>query len=73
MRKGTRVEVVFDDITAELHTDRDLECAVGVVVGWILSDTKRCLKLITSEYKKGCDYKDRMTLPKGCITKMEEI
>jgi hypothetical protein len=38
MRKGTRVYVEFDDITADLHSENDLEVAEGEVVGWILSD-----------------------------------
>jgi hypothetical protein len=75
MRKGTRVYVEFDDITADLHSENDLEVAEGEVVGWILSDTKRALKLTTCRYQDGKLHKekDRFTLPRGCVRSMEEI
>ena len=73
MRKGTRVLVEFDDITAKQHSDEDLNCVVGRVVGWILEDTKRVLKLTTCFYLDDCDYKDRMSIPQGCVTKKEVI
>lgn len=73
MRKGTRVYVEYHDITADLHSEKELDCVVAQVCGWILSDTKLFLKLTTCRYKDGCECKDRMSIPKGCIIKMEEI
>lgn len=73
MKKGTRVFVEYDDITADLHTDKELDCVVAQVCGWVLSDTKRYLKLATCRYKDGCDYKDRMSIPQGCVIKKEKI
>ena len=73
MRKGTRVFVEFDDITADLHTDKELDCVTAQVMGWILSDTKRFLKITTCRYKDGCAYKDRMSIPQGCVVKKEKI
>jgi hypothetical protein len=73
MRKGQRVYVEFDDITASLHDNKDLDTVVGQVYGWIISDTKRTLKLATCQYKDGCDYKDRMSIPQGCVVKKEAI
>ena len=73
MKKGTRVYVEFDDITADLHSDKELNCVTAEVCGWVLSYTKRFLKLTTCRYKDGCDYKDRMSIPTGCVVKMEEI
>ena len=73
MKKGTRVYVEFDDITASLHDDKDLEVVVAQVMGWIISDTKKVLKLATCRYKDGCDHKDRMSIPAGCVTKKELI
>jgi hypothetical protein len=73
MKKGTRVYVEFDDITASLHSDNDLECVVAQVCGWVISDTKRYLKLATCRYKDGCDYKDRITVPQGCVIKKEKL
>jgi hypothetical protein len=73
MKKGTRVYVQWEDITASLHSEEDLQTAVAEVCGWIISDTKRYLKIATCRYTEGCDCKDRMTLPKGTILKVEEI
>jgi hypothetical protein len=73
MLKGTRVYIEFDDISADLHTPDQLDCVVAMVCGWVLSDTKRYVRIATCLYKDGCDYKDRMTIPKGCIVKMEKI
>jgi hypothetical protein len=47
-----------------------IECQV---YGWIISDTKRTLKLATCQYKDGCDYKDRMSIPQGCVVKKEVV
>jgi hypothetical protein len=73
MKRGTRVEVKYHDITADLHSASDLNCVVGRVVGWILSDSKPFLKLTTSFYEDGCDYKDRMSIPQGCVISKEKI
>lgn len=73
MKAGTRIYVEFDDIVADLHSESDLDCFVAQVMGWVLSDTRRYLKLATCRYKDGCDCKDRMTIPKGCIIKMEAV
>ena len=73
MKKGTRVYVQFEDITADLHTDKDLDVVIAEVMGWVLSDTKKCLKLTTCRYKDGCDYKDRMSIPAGCVVKKEAV
>jgi hypothetical protein len=73
MKKGTRVEVKYYDITADLHSEKDLDCVVGRVVGWILSDRKPFLKLTTSDYADGCDCKDRISIPQGCVISKEQI
>lgn len=73
MRKGTRVYVCFEDITANLHSDSDLDCVVAEVCGWVLSDTKKHLKLTTCRYRDGCEYKDRMSIPKGAVISMEVV
>jgi hypothetical protein len=73
MKKGTRVYVVWEDITASLHSEEDLKPAIAEVCGWVISDTKKYLKIATCRYKDGCDLKDRMTLPKGVIKSMEVI
>lgn len=73
MTKGTRVYVEFDDITASLHDDKDLDTVVGQVYGWVLSDTKRTLKLATCQYKDGCEFKDRLSIPAGCVTVKEKV
>ena len=73
MRKGTRVYVQYDDITASLHDDKDLDCVVAEVMGWIISDTKKHLKIATCRYMDGCDHKDRMSIPQGCVIKKEAI
>lgn len=73
MKKGQRVFVEYEDITADLHSEKDLDCVVAQVCGWVLSDTKRYLKLTTCRYKDGCDYKDRMTVPAGCVITKEKI
>ena len=73
MKRGTRVYVEFQDITADLHTDKDLDVVIAQVMGWVLSDTRKVLKLATCRYKDGCEYKDRMSIPAGCIVVKEEI
>jgi hypothetical protein len=73
VKKGARVYVEFDDIVADLHSESGLDCVVAQVMGWVLSDTKRYLKLATCQYKDGCDCKDRITIPNGCIIKKEVI
>ena len=73
MRKGTRVYVTFMDITADLHSDKDLEPVMAEVMGWVLSDTKKVLKIATCRYKDGCDHKDRMSIPRGCVESVEVI
>jgi hypothetical protein len=73
LKKGTRVYVEWEDITADLHCESELNCVVAQVCGWILSDTKRYLKITTCRYKDGCDYKDRMSIPQGCVIKKEVI
>jgi hypothetical protein len=73
MKKGARVYVQYDDITADLHTDKDLDCVTAEVMGWVLSHTRRYLKITTCRYKDGCDCKDRMSIPTGCVIKMEVI
>ena len=73
MKKGTRVYVEFQDITADLHTDKDLDTVRGCVTGWVISDTKDTLKLATCRYKDGCDFMDRMSIPAGCIVTKEQI
>ena len=73
MKRGTRVYVEFSDITADLHTDKDLDTVLAQVMGWVISDTKKTLKLATCRYKDGCDFKDRMSIPAGCIVTKEQI
>jgi hypothetical protein len=73
MKKGARVFVQFDDITADLHSDKELDCVVAEVCGWILSDRKPFLKLTTSDYADGCDCKDRISIPQGCVISKEQI
>jgi hypothetical protein len=73
MKKGTRVYVQWEDITASLHSEEDLKPAVAEVCGWVLSDTKKYIKLATCRYKDGCDCKDRMTIPRGCVIEVKEI
>ena len=53
MKKGQRVFVEYEDITADLHSEKDLDCVVAQVCG--------------------CDYKDRMTVPAGCVITKEKI
>jgi hypothetical protein len=73
MKKGARIYVQFEDITADLHTDKDLDVVIAEVMGWVLSDTKKCLKITTCRYKDGCDYKDRMSIPARCVVKKEVV
>ena len=73
MKKGIRVYVEFQDITASLHDDKDLDTVLAQVMGWIISDTKKTLKIATCKYKDGCDYKDRMSIPQGCVVRKEVI
>ena len=73
MRKGTRVYVEFNDITADLHSDKDLDTVVAQVMGWVISDTKKTLKIATCQYKDGCDCRDRMSIPAGAVVKKEEV
>ncbi|MHC5061898.1 MAG: hypothetical protein ACYTFK_12540 [Planctomycetota bacterium] len=73
MKKGTRICVTFEDITADLHTDKDLDVVIAEVCGWVLSDTKKVLKLATCRYKDGCSCKDRISIPSGCVIKKEVI
>ena len=74
MKKGSRVYVRFMDITADLHTEKDLEPALCEACGWILSDTKKALKLTTCRYPEDkCNLKDRITIPKGCVESVEVI
>ena len=73
MKKGDRVCVVWEDITASLHSDEDLKLAKAETVGWIIRQTKKELELATTRYKDGCDCKDRITIHKGVIVSAEVI
>ena len=73
MKKNDRVLVEFEDITASLHDDADLNTVVAEVMGWVISDTKKVLKIATCRYKDGCDFKDRMSIPAGCVIRKELI
>ena len=73
LRKGTAVYVEFQDITADLHSEKELDVVIAEVMGWVLSDTKKVLKLTTCRYKDGCDCKDRISIPQGCVVKKEKI
>jgi len=73
MKKGDRVYVVWEDITANLHSDEELNLVVAETVGWILRNGKKELEIATSRYRGGCDYKDRITIHKGVVVSMEKI
>ena len=73
MKKGDRVYVVWEDITASLHSDEELNLVVAETVGWILRKGKKELEIATTRYKDGCDFKDRITIHRGTVVSMEKI
>ena len=73
MRKGTRVLVKWWDITADLHTDVQLDPVLAESVGWVPRDTKKVLELAYSRYKDKSGVTDKIAIVKGCIESVEEI
>ena len=74
MKKGARVYVKWEDISASLHDTEELDPAVAEVCGWVLSHTKRYLRLATCRYLGTAnDEKDRITIPSGCVVEIYEI
>jgi hypothetical protein len=72
VRKGQRVYVKWQDITAICHSDETLDTEPAESVGWVVRDNKKLIELATTRYKS-CDYMDRITIPKGVIESMEVI
>ncbi len=73
MKKGTRVYVRWMDITADLHTDAELNPVLAESVGWVLRDTKKVLELTTCRYMDKSATNDRIAIVKGCIESVEVI
>lgn len=73
MKKGTRVCVTWEDITASLHSEDQIVPAKAEVCGWVESNTAKYLRVITCRYMDGSKLADRIVIPKGCVTKVEEI
>lgn len=71
MKKGTLVLVTWEDITASLHSEEDLLPAPAEAVGWVESDTKKYLRLITCRYLDDRKLADRICIPTGCVVKKE--
>ena len=75
MRRGTRVLVRWVDIQTASHSEEDIEPIEAETVGWIESDTRAFLRVRTSRYTHS-DFRklaDKIVIPKGCITSVEEI
>lgn len=73
MKKGTLVIVYWDDIQAILHTDEDLDPAPAESVGWVRRFTKKVIELENSRYKDSSGVRDGITIPRGCVTSIEEL
>lgn len=73
MRKGDRVYVRWDDIQAQNHTDEELPTAKAELVAWVISAKGKAVQFETCRYMDGTKYKDRITIPKGCIEHWEKI
>ena len=73
MKKGTRVYVQWWDITANLHTDEELNPVLAGSVGWVLRDTKKVLELAYTRYKDKSGVTDKIAIVKGCVEEVEEI
>jgi hypothetical protein len=74
MRKGDRVHVLFRDISASLHDCDNLPTAKGELCGWVLNAKGKDVQFEYCRYiGKGHSEKDRITIPKGCIDKVEVI
>ena len=73
MKKGTRVFVTWLDITADLHTDKQLDPVLAESVGWVLRDTKTVLELTSCRYTDGSELNDRIAIVKGCVKSIEKI
>ena len=73
MRKGDRVRVWFRDIQAICHSPEPLLTAKADLVAWVLDCSGKDVQFETCRYEDGSDYKDRITIPKGCIDKVEVI
>ena len=73
MKKGQRVCVTWHDITASLHSEDAIEPAKAEVCGWIESNTKKYLRIVTCRYFDDKKLADRIVIPKGCIEKVDEI
>ena len=76
MKKGDRVYVVFKDLSADLHTDGPIQSVTGELVGWIVRQDKSKtgdIEFTYCRYKDGCNLRDGIAIPKGCIISMEKI
>ena len=73
MRKGDRVYVEWRDIQAQNHSEEPLPTAKGELVAWVECAKGKDIQFITCRYADGSPYKDRITIPKGCIDRWEKI
>lgn len=74
MRKGDRVHVVFRDISASLHDTEELHSVAGEFCGWVLNAKGKDVQFEYCRYfGDRHEEKDRITIPKGCIEKVEVI
>jgi hypothetical protein len=73
MKKGTRVYVLWEDIQASLHSEDEIEPVEAEVCGWVESDTKKYLRIVTCRYLDGGLLADRIVIPKGCVTNVVKI
>lgn len=76
MKKGDRVLVVWYDITAELHTEDDIEPVEAETVGWIDCCNKNWVRIVTTRYREKRRFaklSDKIVIPKGCIKSIEGI
>ena len=73
MKKGDRVHVLFRDISASLHDCDELPSAKGELCGWVLSTRGKDVQFEYCRYFGRNDERDRITIPKGCIDKVEII
>ena len=74
MRKGEIVLLTWDDIRTDLSTDEYREPLIAYAVGCVAKQDKKTVWLKSGWYKDPeFPAKDTITIPKGCIRKIEKL
>ena len=73
IRKYDKVLVKWVDIVADLHSENKIVPCQAESLGFVESNTKEYLRLVTSRYIDDKELADRIVIPKGWIKEIIKL